>query len=151
MIDRKRWKDELLDRVDPDRKKDPETMKWVVSVGEGWKKLVCDLVDKLDRIQPFTILQVKEKFGTLRFYTNTKKEPSKKFIAALERAYKISGRVCEDCGGKGKLRGDGWVRTLCVPCNKAFLKKRQEQFDRFGSIVDAVLQKPPRKKKKGLK
>src|SRR5215470_5911466 len=129
-IDRKRWKEELLERVDPHWKKNPEKYKFSVTVGEGWKKLVCDLVDKLDRIQPFTVLQVKEKFGTLRFYTQTKKEPAKKFIATLERAYAASGKICEDCGGKGKLRGDGWVRTLCIPCNKAFLKMRAERFKR---------------------
>jgi|SRR5579871_1780534 len=129
-IDRKRWKEELLERVDPEWKKDPESMKCAVTVEEGWKKLVCDLVDKLDRIQPFTVLQVKEKFGTLRFYTHTEKDPSKKFVSTLERAYAASARICEDCGGKGKLRGDGWVRTLCVSCNKLFLKRRAERFSK---------------------
>jgi len=127
-VNRERWREELLECVDPEWKKNPENVKWAITVGEGWKKLVCDLVDKLDKIQPYTILQVKEKFGTLRFYTHTPKKPSKKFIDTIEAAYKASEKICEDCGGKGKLRGDGWVRTLCIPCNKAFLKKRAERF-----------------------
>lgn len=127
MINRGRWKDELKDRLDSEWKK-PVNLPHAISVGKGWKTIICDLVDRLDETKiPYKILQVKEKFGTLRFYLDREDE-SGGFSKAVNQAMKASKVTCEDCGARGKLRGDGWVRTLCVPCNKKFLKARAERW-----------------------
>ena len=55
-------------------------------------------------------VQVKEKFGTLRFYVNGGTPEQHNYIDFAEE---MSGRVCEHCGAPGKRRGGGWVRTLC--------------------------------------
>lgn len=55
--------------------------------------------------------QVKEKFGTLRFYVNS---ASSEDYAAITFAEMMSGSICETCGNLGKIRTDKpWVRTLC--------------------------------------
>lgn len=42
-----------------------------VSCGDGWKDLLLKLADDLDGLQiPYEIQQIKEKFGTLRFYAS---------------------------------------------------------------------------------
>lgn len=54
--------------------------------------------------------QIKEKFGTLRFYYHGGDD----YIRGLEAmADSMSAVICEDCGKPGKLRTGGWVRTLC--------------------------------------
>jgi len=54
--------------------------------------------------------QVKEKFGTLRFYYNGGDE----VVDGIERmAESMSAVTCEDCGAPGKCRTGGWIRTLC--------------------------------------
>jgi hypothetical protein len=54
--------------------------------------------------------QIKEKFGGLRFYYQGGDE----YIGGLvSMAESWAGIACEDCGGIGKRRGGGWVRTLC--------------------------------------
>lgn len=60
-------------------------------------------------------VQVKEKYGTLRYYTNTFDDEADGHIRDAE---KKSEKTCESCGKPGKPRGGGWIRTLCEECNK---------------------------------
>lgn len=54
--------------------------------------------------------QVKEKFGTLRFYYNG----GDSIIDGMVRmAESMSGVTCEKCGDVAKLRGNGWWYTAC--------------------------------------
>ena len=63
-----------------------------------------------DAVQQVTVDQIKEKFGTLRFYYTGGDE----FIhGAVWLAESLSGQICEECGAPGKTRSGGWVRTLC--------------------------------------
>lgn len=55
-------------------------------------------------------VQVKEKFGTLRFYVFGARDEAYHYIAFAEA---MSARTCEECGAPGRSRGGGWVRTLC--------------------------------------
>lgn len=54
--------------------------------------------------------QIKEKFGTLRFYYHGGDEVIDGMVRMAES---MSGVTCETCGSPGKIRHDGWVRTLC--------------------------------------
>jgi len=63
-----------------------------------------------DEIPQVVVEQVKEKFGTLRFYYQGGDE----YINGLARmAESMSGVMCEECGSPGTTNGGGWVRTLC--------------------------------------
>lgn len=54
--------------------------------------------------------QVKEKFGTLRFYYYGGDD----YISGIESmAESMSARTCEKCGKPGKVRQGGWIQTLC--------------------------------------
>lgn len=60
-------------------------------------------------------LQVKEKFGSLRFYMTSNTDEIDDLIdKAEEKSYK----TCEECGCPGKLRNGGWMTTLCDSCAK---------------------------------
>jgi hypothetical protein len=57
-----------------------------------------------------TVDQVKEKFGTLRFYYTGGDD----YISGLaSMAESMSGCTCEECGAPGKRVGGGWITTLC--------------------------------------
>jgi ribosomal protein L37AE/L43A len=86
-------------------------------VGNGWvpllDKLCSDLVDLGWNRQ---ILQIKEKFGTLRFYA---RETTVEMDNLIHKAEQDSSRICESCGEFAVLRTDrGWLKTLCNKCNK---------------------------------
>jgi hypothetical protein len=61
-------------------------------------------------VEQVVATQVKEKFGTLRFYYDGGDD----YIRGLDAmADSMSGRICEDCGKPGKRTTGGWIRTLC--------------------------------------
>ena len=57
-----------------------------------------------------TASQVKEKFGTLRFYIDRGTDEHYNFIRFAEY---MSAVTCEQCGAPGKRRGHGWIYTTC--------------------------------------
>jgi len=56
-------------------------------------------------------IQVKEKFGTLRFYYNGGDDV---IGGMVQMAESMSGVTCEECGNTGKRYGGGWITTLCA-------------------------------------
>lgn len=61
-------------------------------------------------VEQVIAVQVKEKFGGLRFYYRGGDD----YIRGLVRmADEMSYVTCEICGNSGKVRNEGWVRTLC--------------------------------------
>ena len=70
-------------------------------VGKGWQKLVDKLCKDIAKIDPDTeVSQIKEKFGTLRFYHQGGQE-----VARLaEKAEQKSAFICEVCGKKDNGR-----------------------------------------------
>lgn len=67
-----------------------------------------DLADALDKLP--VIRQVKEKFGSLRFYADGLSDEHENYVRFAEA---MSGRTCEECGDRGKSRNDGWIAVLC--------------------------------------
>lgn len=85
-------------------------------VGPGWYGIVSRLVDDLLALGwDGSVLQVKEKFGGLRFYIGGGSDTvHDRILAAEEESYK----TCEECGGPGILREERfWRLTLCEGCN----------------------------------
>lgn len=93
-------------------------MCWNFDCGTGWFSIIDDLsrriteLDKRDGTQTEAV-QVKEKFGTLRFYVNAESDAVSE---AIREAEERSATTCEMCGLPGQLREGGWLRTLCDEC-----------------------------------
>lgn len=67
--------------------------------------------------------QVKEKFGTLRFYCHGGDEQTAGMVELAER---LSARICEECGRMDELvnrNSGGWIRTTCPCCTEDRLKE----------------------------
>ena len=58
--------------------------------------------------------QVKEKFGTLRFYYSGGDDVIEGMVSMAES---ISHRICEECGCPGDPRKGSWIKTLCDKCD----------------------------------
>ena len=91
--------------------------------GKGWFPMLTELSDKLDAIfrekypediESFQVLQVKEKFGTLRFYVSSAPD---EIYGLIDEYEKKSGTICETCGKPGILKeSHGWFMTVCEEC-----------------------------------
>lgn len=90
----------------------------------GWRGIVERLCEKLAERPNLRVSQVKEKFGGLRVYLHAahdlpEGEPTDWANEFVRDAEKEASTTCEQCGATGaKLRGRGWVSTLCDGCAK---------------------------------
>lgn len=93
--------------------------------GDGWFEIIDELsknleplieeIEGLDEVWMPYVTDVKEKWGTLRFYMSCETDKMSKFIREAELKSKVT---CEACGSPGKIRGGHWIVTLCDKCDK---------------------------------
>lgn len=122
----KRELDEALVKDFPmlyrDRYADMRTtaMCWGFECGDGWEPLIRDLSAKITRLAKLEGIevhasQIKEKYGTLRFYTTNSSDLIEDIIAYAEHR---SAYICEVCGKDGELNDSGWLSVRCEECRK---------------------------------
>jgi hypothetical protein len=96
-------------------------MCWGFECGNGWFNIldhlmgnIQDHIDWKNRkeevVAQVTLDQVKEKFGTLRFYYSGGDDTVRGMVRMAES---MSAVTCEECGNPGKQVGGGWITTLC--------------------------------------
>ena len=96
-------------------------MCWGFSCGDGWYNILnllmsniqhhIDWKNKKEEVVPQVVLdQVKEKFGTLRFYYSGGDDYIRGLVSMAES---MSAVTCETCGKPGAQQRGGWIRTLC--------------------------------------
>ena len=90
-----------------------------VSVGSGWEQIVIDCDAELAEIDPnYKIMQIKEKFGDLRFYfepsDHSNDDLRQRMSSVVAKYEKIASQTCEDTGLPGvKMKSPGgWFKTL---------------------------------------
>jgi hypothetical protein len=96
--------------------------RWI-SHDAGWYPIVVGVDQRLSAIDPeYVVHQIKEKFGTLRYYcTPSGDEPSaavcEAFRAITGEAERASAITCERCSEPGVLHETRCpVKTLCASC-----------------------------------
>jgi hypothetical protein len=118
-----------------------------VSCPEGWVNIVLDTHAKLVEIAPdYNLLQIKEKFGGLRYYASAdglSDDARAQFQEIINLAEAESYKTCETCGTtentSTKPLGDGyyWTLTLCDFCRLQQLAERIERDARFKADYEA--------------
>lgn len=98
-------------------------MCWGFMCEDGWFKLIDELSKKLIKLdKEVEAVEVKEKYGGLRFYMNRYSDKIHNLIIEYEDK---SYTTCEECGQKGKIElVNNWYYTLCNKCFKKRLKTR---------------------------
>ena len=95
---------------------------WGFEFDDGWYNLTVELLTELsqyiakNKVKDFYILQLKEKFSTLRCYVGgiEKDEDFKAIREIISKYEKKSSETCEACGNPGKILAKGyWMKTLC--------------------------------------
>ena len=98
-----------------------------IATGPGWWDLIYTLCETIqfhidhknmqkekysmgDGCSQVVVQQIKEKFGTLRFYVHGGDSYTD---GAITMAESMTSLMCEDCGAPGESRRGGWIRVLC--------------------------------------
>ena len=88
------------------------------------------LRDVPELVPQVTLDQVKEKFGTLRFYYTGGDEYIDGLVSMAES---MSAVTCETCGNPGEQTRGGWIKTICKPCTKEKVKVQEETPETYQS------------------
>ena len=94
---------------------------WYDQIPTGWKKafgkqFLKELKEALIKdklIEDFRFHQIKEKYGSLRLYSNYVGKESEKVIRKYED---MSTDYCICCGKPAKYETMGWIEFLCEKC-----------------------------------
>ena len=114
-------------------------MCWGITCGDGWYNIIDTLCSQIQHHLTHSLtkeqdletinveaVQVKEKFGGLRFYYNGGDD----FIRGLAwMAEGISDCTCEECGSPGTKNDGGWIHTLCDDCHENWDKIRAKSWE----------------------
>ena len=96
-----------------------------IECGEGWHNLILKLSEKLEALilqlpevarAGVYVTQVKEKYGTLRFYMSTETDEMSDAIRFAEAESEVT---CEICGKPGRTEGESWLSTVCPEHSKS--------------------------------
>jgi len=125
--------DELLcqryPKIFANRHGDPKKtlMCWGFECGDGWFNIINQLCANIQHhvdwaqeqkekygrgegCSQVVAVQIKEKFGTLRFYTDGGNDQT---YGMTRMAESMSAVTCEECGAPGTRRGRSWIYTAC--------------------------------------
>jgi hypothetical protein len=102
------WRLELKGRY-------PDQVRCVPSCHDGWQRIVDSAVDLIVAAAPGTrIMEIKQKFGTLRIYCDTPREAVAQVERIVAAAEAQSGLTCEVCGDPGVLYDIAdWLAVRC--------------------------------------
>lgn len=106
----------------------PKPVVWGLEIGDGWMNIVellCARINAIVEDDPaasFEVMQVKEKFGKLRFYyqlKTTNESIQNAACDAVRTAETASAKCCERCGQRGQRASrNGWMSTRCADCDE---------------------------------
>lgn len=109
----------------------------------GWLHLfdlMCeelrDAIVKTKTYHTFKFVQVKEKFGELRVYTDGGNDDTNRII---DRWSFLSGYVCIECGNPNVRMTTGWISPVCFNCWSKF---NSHDYDRYVETTDPVKYPP---------
>jgi len=101
-----------------------------IECGKGWYKLIEPILKYVEEYNKdkekenqIEFLQIKEKWGGLRIYTNF---GTKELFELIDNAEEESFKTCEFCGSEENVgcTENGWYSTVCLDCVKKMAKER---------------------------
>lgn len=117
----KKGRDALIKWMSSNREIPPSD--WIIQrcdeiIANGIENLV--ITPKVNNV---VAVQIKEKFGGLRFYYEGGDDQVSGMVRMAESWAAVT---CEECGAPGKQQPGGWIKTLC----DAHKKERDERYSR---------------------
>lgn len=101
-------------------------MSWTENIPDGWYKAFGEqMIDELNTIlekhsyvDDYRILQIKEKYGGLRWYSSGYPfDMQDAYYDWLNKYEELSFKTCIQCGKTATHITSGWILPMCDKCN----------------------------------
>lgn len=118
LIPRNRWTGKIVDDYNFEYTE-------LDNIEEGWRTLGLNLCEEIkqellkyeDGLEKYRILEIKEKYGSLRWYDNGC--PTGSRVHEIIKKYEdMSSTICSVCGAKATKYTTGWIYPICDECDK---------------------------------
>lgn len=109
---------------------------WRIAFGEDICKEIMEELILKDCVDTYRIMQIKEKYGELRWYSQGGTERIYKEI--VPKYEKLSMRTCIKCGQPATLISTGWIAPWCNMCADKFSHDYYVGIDEFYETEDDV-------------
>ncbi|MDO4501503.1 MAG: hypothetical protein Q4B60_09580 [Erysipelotrichaceae bacterium] len=127
LVPRNRWTDEVDEKYDYSY-----TELDMAEVPSGWNQYLLPLARELNEVlkrigyeDEYRILQIKEKYNSLRWYSNVINEE----LSMIVGKYSDKCRhTCHCCGKKAKWETSGWIASYCDDCFKKIYDNNPDEY-----------------------
>lgn len=101
----------------------------LMQIPRGWRKAfgpnmigkLDELLSKTDYKDKYYVIDIKEKFGALRWYdSGVPDEIWDEYNAWIHKYEKLSAHTCINCGAKATRRSTGYILPFCDECAAEF-------------------------------
>lgn len=114
------------DKIDEDY--DYSYIRGISELPQGWENLFLQMCEEIRQplidnnyLEKFRFSQIKEKYGSGRFYHNGAPEEVNKIIYKYENA---CGRTCGLCGAPATKISGGWIFPYCDNCAEKYPRNK---------------------------
>lgn len=130
LLPRNRWTDEAQEDFDYSYTElDAMPDGWRKAFGEQMCEEIREELVRVGYLEKYRIAQIKEKFGSLRWYDFGGTE--RMLHEIIPKYARLSKRTCIMCGEPATQRSTGWISPYCDAC-----AERIGDSERFVSIED---------------
>lgn len=120
LLPHNRWTDEVSEDYDYSYTElDDMPVGWRFVFGEQMCAEIQELLVKVDYVDKYRIMQIKEKYGSLRWYEGgIPTIIADKYYALIAKYENLSLHTCIHCGKPARYISRGWISPFCKTCNK---------------------------------
>ena len=134
LIPRNVWTDEIIIDLNSDEIEytllDDMPTGWRNAFGEQMCEEIRKVLIQYNYLEKYRIVQIKEKFGGLRWYDNG---APREVFDIIEKYSQLSEGLCIQCGKQATLISKGWISPYCDDCVK---KHRYYNENNYARIND---------------
>lgn len=118
LLPRNRWTDEVDDDYDYTHTElDNLPCVWCAAFGMEMVKELKAILESVGFTGKYRIVQIKEKYGGLRWYDNgIPKEAAEAYDKWLDKYRKLAAHTCIVCGARATKISVGWYAPYCDKC-----------------------------------
>lgn len=121
LLPRNRWDDEVPEDYDYSYTElDAMPDGWRKAFGEKMCEEISDALTKDGALYDYRILQIKEKWGSLRWYDYGATDSVYQIVGRYES---LSSKICINCGSPATKLTTGWIMPVCDECASKMEKR----------------------------